>query len=96
MSGGSFDYMYHQIRNEYSGEMEDLEMEELLKDFCGVLHDLEWYRSGDYGEEDYRKSVNEFKRKWLHQNADQRLKNVRDYAIGQIGKLTEEIRELLK
>lgn len=96
MSGGSFDYMYARIKEEYSGEMEDREMEELLTDFCNVLHDLEWYRSGDYSKEDYRESVAEFKRKWLRQSNEQRAQNTVDYALDKLRTLRGEIEELLK
>ena len=47
MSGGSFNYMYERIRENYSGEMYDHELNALLEDFCNVLHDLEWWQSGD-------------------------------------------------
>lgn len=96
MSGGSFNYMYARIEEEYSGEMEDLEMELLLKDFCSVLHDLEWYRSGDYGEEDYRRAVADFKKKWLRQSNEQRAQNTVDYALDKLKTLRGEIEELLK
>lgn len=96
MSGGSFNYMYARIKEEYSGEMEDLEMEELLTDFCKVLHDLEWYRSGDYGEEDYRRVVADFKKKWLRQSNEQRSQNTVDYALDKLRTLRGEIEELLK
>lgn len=96
MSGGSFEYLYYRILDTYSDKMEDLEMELLLKDFCSVLHDLEWYRSGDYDEGDYRRAVADFKKKWLRQSDEQRLQNTVDYALGKLGALRSEIEELLK
>lgn len=65
MSGGSFDYEYSKIEDLYVGEMQDADLDEMMKDLCKVLHDLEWWQSCDYSEEDYRKSANAFKRKWL-------------------------------
>ena len=65
MSGGSFDYMYNRIEETYVGEMQDADLDEMMKDLCGVLHDLEWWKSCDYNEEDYRKSAKAFKQKWL-------------------------------
>lgn len=65
MSGGSYNYMYWRIEETYVGEMQDADLDEMMKDLCGVLHDLEWYESGDYNEEDYRKSAKAFKQKWL-------------------------------
>ena len=65
MSGGSFDYKYADIENLYKGEFNDPVLDLLLSDFFKVLHDLEWWQSEDYSEEQYRKSVDEFKKKWL-------------------------------
>lgn len=65
MSGGSFNYKYTDIRYTYQGYMRDEELEELLQDFCDLLHDLEWWQSADISEEDYRKTVTEFKTKWF-------------------------------
>ena len=69
MSGGSFDYMYQKILEQYEGSMLDSELEELLVDFCDLLHDLEWFESADIGEEDYRKTVADFKLKWFNRHA---------------------------
>ena len=65
MSGGAFDYMYGRIEETYVGEMQDADLDEMMKDLCELLHDLEWWQSGDYNEEDYRKSAKAFKQKWL-------------------------------
>lgn len=70
MSGGSFNYLYSRMEQEYKGEMHDAELEELLNDFCNLLHDLEWWQSGDYGEDQYRESVDEFKQKWHKGSVD--------------------------
>lgn len=65
MSGGSYDYIYSRLLDECSGQMFDPEMEEMLKDFAEVLHDLEWWRSYDISEEKYRDTVKKFKDKWF-------------------------------
>lgn len=65
MSGGSFDYMYSKIRDTYKGELHDQELEEMLEDFCGLLKELEWWQSGDKSEEQYEKSVLDFKLRWI-------------------------------
>ena len=65
MSGGSFDYEYNRIEDLYVGEMQDADLDEMMKDLCDLLHDLEWWQSCDYSEEDYRKSAKAFKQKWL-------------------------------
>jgi hypothetical protein len=65
MSGGHYDYMCFKIENTYENELEDREMNELLKDFCQLLHDLEWWKSGDISERDYRIAIDTFKIKWF-------------------------------
>lgn len=85
MSGGRFDYMYSQIQNMYEGSLEDYELEELLRDFTHLLHDLEWYRSGDYGADDYKTSVKEFKKKWFAEdNRTERLTQIIEYKTDQL------------
>lgn len=65
MSGGSYDYKSYVIEEYYAGRMYDLELDEMMKDLVKVLHDVEWWQSGDIDEEDYRKTVDEFKKKWF-------------------------------
>ena len=75
MSGGYFDYAYlHLIP--FKGNMEDEEMNELMEDLINLLYELEWYKSGDTGIEDYKKSLNDFKNKWIRNNSrDNRFLN---------------------
>lgn len=89
MSGGSFGYKYTDIRYTYEGCMRDEELEELLQDFCDLLHDLEWWVSGDYSEDGYRKSATEFKKKWLNgydDNTNARVERLKKNLITQIEK----------
>lgn len=65
MSGGSYDYKSYVIEEYYAGRMYDLELDEMMKDLVKVLHDVEWWQSGDIDEEDYRKTVDGFKKKWF-------------------------------
>ena len=65
MSGGHYNYTYNTIEYTYEGEMENLLLERLLKDFCKLLKSLEWYKSGDTGREDYHKDVDDFIAKWI-------------------------------
>lgn len=67
MSGGSHNYMYSRVEEEYVDRMFDSQLNTMIKDLAGLLHDLEWWQSGDYSEETYRESVNKFKKKWLKQ-----------------------------
>lgn len=67
MSGGSYNYMYSRINDEYIGRMHDSQLDAMMKDLVDLLHDLEWWMSCDYSEDTYRKSVTEFKKKWFKQ-----------------------------
>ena len=70
--------------------MEDAELDMLLEDFKDLLHDLEWYKSGDYGKDLYRESVASFKKKWLKGGVSRtdRLKQI-------IEEKTEQLRKEL-
>ena len=67
MSGGSYNYEFIRVEDEYVDKMFDDELNSLMKDLVKLLHDLEWWQSSDYGEEDYRKTVDKFKKKYLKQ-----------------------------
>lgn len=68
MSGGSHNYISYKLEEECVGEMHDAELNGLIEDLCRVLHDLEWWQSGDISEGEYRNTVDEFKKKWLSGN----------------------------
>ena len=78
MSGGSHNYIYSRLSTECAGEMKDAEMNDLIDDLCKVLHDLEWWQSGDTSEEVYRETLSKFKAKWLGGNREERLKSYID------------------
>lgn len=78
MSGGSYNYICYRLEEECAGNMYDAEMNELITDLCNVLHDLEWWRSGDRGEEEYRETLKKFKGKWFQGNRENRLKGYID------------------
>lgn len=65
MSGGSYDYTYQRVDEYYVGRMYDKELNEMMDDLVELLHDLEWWQSCDYGEDDYRETVTKFKKKWF-------------------------------
>lgn len=67
MSGGSYNYMYSRINDEYVGRMHDSQLDEMMKDLVDLLHDLEWWQSCDCDEKRYRESVTKFKKKWFKQ-----------------------------
>lgn len=65
MSGGSYDYEYCRVEEEYVGRMYDAELDALIKDLVPVLKAVEWWKSCDTCEQTYRETVAKFKKKWL-------------------------------
>lgn len=59
----------------------DAEMNDLIKDLCDVLHDLEWWQSADSSEERYRDTLAKFKAKWFRGSRQERLKGYIDEQI---------------
>ena len=88
MSGGSHNYIYYKIEEELVGQMHDMELNDLMKDIAKLAHDLEWFDSSDYGENDYKKSVEKFKNKWFGNSRNERLK---EYIDESINKLKEQL-----
>ena len=93
MSGGSFNYLYRQVATEYIGKMHDMEIDDLMTDLITLLHDLEWWQSNDYDEEQYRKTVRQFKGKWFSADRNKRLIKYIDEAME---KLAVELNEMIK
>ena len=73
MSGGSMDYLCYRVE-EAADAMGDRELIELIKDVARLLHDREWYISGDYGDETWEKCAQKFKKKWFKTPREERLK----------------------
>lgn len=93
MSGGSHNYIYNKLSVECEGEMHDAEMDDLIKDLCEVLHDLEWWQSGDYSEDQYRETVSEFKKKWFKSDRTSRL--IKSYIIDQLDAVKSQLISLI-
>lgn len=90
MSGGSLSYICYSIENNLVGEMRDEVMNEFVKDFAELTHDLEWWLSRDYGEESYRKTLKEFKDKWFKNYSEREkevIKKIKEKAIKEIKEL---------
>ena len=81
MSGGSYNYICYRLEEECANQMYDAEMNDMIKDLCGVLHALEWWQSCDTSEESYRKCLSEFKAKWFCGDREERLKGYIDNQI---------------
>ena len=92
MSGGSYDYIYAKLIEECGGAMYDAEMNDMIKDLADVLHDLEWWQSGDCDEGRYRQTLCNFKVKLLNGDRKARLKS---YIDKQIGIVRHELYELI-
>ena len=77
MSGGSHNYGYYHL-DEYIESMKkyDNDLVALLSDVRDLCHDLEWYESGDYGEDTFNEVVAEFKSKYLKVPSEDELKRV--------------------
>lgn len=82
MSGGSYSYIYSSLKEECAGAMYDAEMNDMIEDLCDVLHDLEWWQSGDSSEAKYRETLAKFKKKWFQGDREERLKGYIDKQIG--------------
>jgi len=93
MSGGSYNYIYMQLSEECGGNMYDPEMDELIKDLCKVLHDLEWWQSGDSSESTYRTTLSAFKKKWL--NSSERDKRLKGYIDEQMSLVKRQLYNLI-
>ena len=89
MSGGRFNYRDMTLKDEifgYAGRdairnvFEDREITELIYDVFDLIHDYDWYASGDTSKATYLEAKAEFKKKWLD-NRGVRVKHIVDDAI---------------
>ena len=88
MSGGRFDYKDLALKEEifgyddkFSNVFEDREISKLVWDVLELIHEFDWYSSGDTSEELYLKAKTAFKKKWLQSEPRERTKTVIDEAI---------------
>ena len=95
MSGGHFNYLDSSLKNEMFGwsdkfhnVLDDRELSELVWDILDLLHDYDWYISGDTGEDSWLEARKEFKDKWLNAEREDMVKRMIDGAV-------EECREEL-
>lgn len=87
MSGGHFGYIDNRCKDEIFGwtdapknVFEDREISELIWDVFGLIHEFDWYYSGDTDKDTYLKAKAEFKKKWL-KNSGVRVRRIIDNAI---------------
>ena len=97
MSGGRFNYADERAMNEIFGYFvsdeeplqnifEDKEITELVYDVFNLIHDYDWYASGDTSKEKYIKSKQKFKKKWFKDKNEERAKRIIDESIGNLRK----------
>ena len=72
MSGGSMDYICYRVSEE-ADKMGVREIIALCKDVASLMHDREWFLSGDYEESAWKKSLSGFKKKWFKESRSSRL-----------------------
>ena len=92
MSGGRFDYLDSQLKTEIFGYtnklinvFEDREISELVWDVLDLIHEYDWYESGDTGKDNYLKAKKKFKDKWMKTDSN-RQKKIIDEAISDLKK----------
>lgn len=90
MSGGRFEYIDSRLKDEIFGwtdtpsnVFEDREISELVWDILNLIHDFDWYKSGDTDKETYLKAKAEFKKRWMS-NRGVRVRRIVDEAIQSI------------
>ena len=88
MSGGRFNYTDSSLKIEIFGwgntlknVFEDKEISELIFDVFDLIHDFDWYKSGDTCRETYLIAKAKFKEKWLGGNNGVRVKKIVDDSI---------------
>jgi len=99
MSGGLYNYLDSSLMNEIFGwndiegtvpnVFEDREISELTYDLLSLIHEYDWYKSGDTNKQKYLDTKAKFKRKWLN-NRGVRVRHIIDSAIQE---LKEELYE---
>ena len=90
MSGGYFNYRDATLREEIYGwsdtwhnVFEDREISELVWDILNLIHDYDYYVSGDTAKDTYLKAKADFKNKWFD-NRDVVVKRIVDTAIEEV------------
>lgn len=84
MSGGSRNYISFAIDDNLVGRMYDAELDDLMADISKLAYEVEWWDSGDTNEEQYRKAVRHFKKKWFGADRNERLKKYIDEKLAKL------------
>ena len=94
MSGGSMNYAFHYI-NDMAHYVDDKEIKDLMNDLSELMHDLEWWQSGDYSRGTYEETLAGFKKKWLGAKDDNRLHRIEKYINESLDEMKVEIGRIL-
>lgn len=96
MSGGHFNYKDGDLKSEIfdygdepSNVFEDMEISNLVWDVLTLIHDYDWYASGDTSPGDYHTAKKKFKEKWFKADRSERLTKIIDEKL-------DDVREELK
>ena len=91
MSGGRFDYKDIALKDEIFGYgdkftdvFEDREISKLVLDVLDLIHEYDWYASGDTSEEQYITAKTAFKKKWLQSPPEDRVKTTIDEVMEEV------------
>ncbi len=98
MSGGYFEYIDSQLksqifgwRDKYNNVFEDKQISELVWDILSLIHEFDWYKSGDNCRETYLKAKREFKEKWL--SGDDNRENTKRIIDEALNEMRQELYE---
>ena len=93
MSGGYFNYLDGQLKSEifgwtdrYNNVFEDKQISALVWDVLDLIHEFDWYKSGDNCRDTYLKAKRDFKKKWLSDNSAERTKMFVDETLADLKK----------
>lgn len=98
MSGGHWDYKDSSLKSEIfdwsdkpSDQFEDMEISQLVWDVLELMHDYDWYASGDTSKQSYLDSKKAFKDKWFGDRKE-RLEAIIENRINEV---TKELKDIL-
>lgn len=89
MSGGHCNYVCWDVENvaeEMTGELKLF-----MKDVAMLLHDYEWWKSGDTSDETWHAQWKIFKQQWLRTDDSQIEKRLKNIIKDSIKEILEEI-----
>lgn len=97
MSGGHFDYIDGSLQSQIFGwdtetteeamklnPLQDKELSGMVFEMLNLLHDFDWYVSGDTSKTTFSKNLMEFKNKWLNSTTEDRIKYIVDSSLNSV------------